>query len=364
MCRRSCRFLVASSSLLFLVLLLSLGCSRKTPREPVTDEPDPDKELEKRQSLAVHSIRQLGGAALRGKDKDGVWTVDLSQGNFTAENLPLLDDLTPLAAINLSGRQVGNQALERFTRFPTLERINLLETWVGDNGLAHLKSLGRLRALAVGPHVTDAGAVHLAAMKELRELALPGTALSDKGLEQLKQLVKLETLDLSGTRVTDKGLAALAGMKALRNLSLASAAITDAGLKHLQALDQLELLDLARTGVSGDGLAELAGLKRLHSLNLTGTRITGVALEQVKHWPDLESLALRDTEVADEGLKSLAGLARLSLLDLMETPVTDRGLAALVPLKGLRALILRRTQVTDQGVKDFSGARPDVKVYR
>ncbi len=74
---------------------------------------------------------------------------------------------------------------------------------------------------------------------------LGGTQVTDAGLEHLKGLTSLQTLDLGDTFVSDAGLEHLKGLTSLQNLSLWDTKVTDEGVKKLQqALPNCEI----RTG--------------------------------------------------------------------------------------------------------------------
>ena len=83
--------------------------------------------------------------------------------------------------------------------------------------------------------VTDAGLAKVAAMKNLKELHLEGTAIGDAGLDHLKGLAELEYLNLYGTKVSDAGLAKLATATGLKKLFVWQTAVTQAGAKALEA---------------------------------------------------------------------------------------------------------------------------------
>jgi len=58
--------------------------------------------------------------------------------------------------------------------------------------------------------------------------------VDDVFLEHLKELTKLESLNLSGTQVTDEGLQDLNGLTELRSLRLFDTHVTEEGIKELQ----------------------------------------------------------------------------------------------------------------------------------
>lgn len=70
-------------------------------------------------------------------------------------------------------------------------------------------------------------------------------------------------------------------MKQLENLNLAGSPVTNEGLKTLAGLIELRSLNLDRTQVSDVGLKALTGFKQLQSLNLPG-RVTDEAIGELQ----------------------------------------------------------------------------------
>ena len=138
-----------------------------------------------------------------------------------------------------------------------------------------------------------------------RKLCLGHTAVTDRGLEQLRGAQDLVWLDLSFTAASDTGLACFAECRALDQLNLEQTKITDKSMALIGRFSHLEELDLSHTAITDAGLAPLANLKQLKILWLTGTAIT------------------------DQGLRSLLPLKQLEQLDTAQSRVTPAGLAAL-----------------------------------
>ena len=103
---------------------------------------------------------------------------------------------------------------------------------------------------------------------------LKQTEITDAGLEQLKGLMRLESLHLNETEVTDAGLEQIKELKSLESLDLRQTQVTDTGLKHLKAMSRLEELDLDQTHVTDNGLENLKGLKSLTYLYLHNSQTT------------------------------------------------------------------------------------------
>ena len=72
---------------------------------------------------------------------------------------------------------------------------------------------------------------------------------------------------------TDDGAKRLAALTNLKGLALSNCDVTDAGLAHLAGLNGLESLSFYYTKVSGRGLKHLQGLANLRSLSVAGDSI-------------------------------------------------------------------------------------------
>ena len=89
-------------------------------------------------------------------------------------------------------------------------------------------------------NINNAGLIHVAKVKNLRELRLWAPAITDDGLRALGEMNDLESLDLEGTNVRGSGLSALSK---LTQLTLGSSTQDD-DLAVLASLPLLEELDL------------------------------------------------------------------------------------------------------------------------
>jgi beta-lactamase regulating signal transducer with metallopeptidase domain len=242
--------------------------------------------------------------------------------------------------------------------------VDLDSTKVTDTGLEHLRGLTKLQTLNLTrTKVTDAGLEHLKGLTKLQSLNLWNTEVTDAGLEHLEGLTKLRNLDLSGTKVSDAGLVHLKGLSNLQSLDLTDTQVTDAGLEHLQGLTKLLWLNLGATKVTDSGLEHLKALTELQTLGLEETKVTDAGLEHLKALTKLQWLDLRSTKVTDTGLEHLKGLTKVQTLHLNYTEVTDAGLEHLKGLTNLQWLCLGTTKVTDAGVKKLQQALPKCEIY-
>ncbi len=274
-----------------------------------------------------------------------------------------------------------------------LQAINLRDTDVKDDGLAHVGRLTGLRAIDLqSTHVTDEGIKHLARLAKLEQIDLDafrvdreGFGVGDDAMKVLGQLPSLRSVGLRLTKVTDAGLAELAKCPTLTYLGLAGTRVTDAGLASLEQLSNLDSLQLGvyneGAKITDDGLKIIGKLKNLKSLDLSGTKVSDKGLVYLAPLVKLEHLALDHTDVSDKGLAQLEprqslktirlytrhsmgdvaaeNLAKLKSLERISEnlEVTDKGIAALATLPKLQQLTLHGEGVTDASAKSIAGMK-------
>ncbi len=126
------------------------------------------------------------------------------------------------------------------------------------------------------PVAADAKAFRFTALNVAKEFG-------DAGLEPLAPIAdKIASLDIARSKVTDAGLKAVAAMKNLKELHLEGTAISDVGIDHLRGLAELEYLNLYNTKVTDAGAAKLAGLSKLKALYLWQSGVTKAGVAALK----------------------------------------------------------------------------------
>jgi hypothetical protein len=167
--------------------------------------------------------------------------------------------------------------------------------------------------------------------------------------------------------IGDKDLAPLVeAVRGVRNVSLAGCAITDLGLQHLKELGGTSSLDLSNTKIEGRELRRLSSLAWLTTLNLSGCPFDDADLLGLQ--PLFSGTArgtdlrLAGTPLSDDDLAQFGGFTILQHLDISRTKVTDRGLPHLYTLKRLLRIDLRGTEVTAEGVRQLKQAVPGREV--
>lgn len=146
-----------------------------------------------------------------------------------------------------------------------LEVLDLEDVEIASDSLSVLERLTALKRLKLGGPVDDAALGQIVKAQGLVSINLPQATFTDRGLELLAQLPKLELLRFHSPRVTDDGLRAIARMPALRFLHLIDVPVTDAGLLHLHGMRRLESFYLDGGACTDTGLRSLlAALPELH----------------------------------------------------------------------------------------------------
>ncbi|MCY2991565.1 MAG: SUMF1/EgtB/PvdO family nonheme iron enzyme [Planctomycetota bacterium] len=235
---------------------------------------------------------------------------------------------------------------------------------VSDNDLKTFQGLNRLAILHLdsASRLTDGCLTSVSAIRNLRNLTIPFTAISDEGLKCLSPAVRLRVLDIGGTPITGSGLNYLKGMD-LEVLYLNGTKIDNDNLAQLKALPRLMWLSLGWTGITDEGLSHVASLTNLRDLFLEHVAISDDGLAKIAQL-DLRVLRLDHTQVTDAGLEFVANKESLEILSLEGTGVSNAGLERLHGLTKLRELHLGGTQVTDTGVTKLQAALPDCRILR
>lgn len=112
--------------------------------------------------------------------------------------------------------------------------------------------------------VSDEGMRSVATLPKLRKLVVYGgnPGIGDRGLVLLKGNRSIEMLELINTRITDDGLGVLKDLHSLLSLTVYCEArreprLSDAGLAHLKNLQKLETLEITGGWASDSGVADL-----------------------------------------------------------------------------------------------------------
>ncbi len=297
----------------------------------------------------------------------------LSNSRVTNEGVKELVGLKRLRVLHLDGTDVSDAGLRALGGCTEITELYLQGAY-GINmttaGLKHLAAFKKLAKLQLGGDaVTDAGLKELAALNGLNVLDLQyADAVTDAGLKHIAVHKNLTVLDLTYTKATADGLKELADLKELQELRLLPSRVTDQHLHELRRIGMLHVLPFAKAKDSGRAKSDL----EIVWLDLSGTQVSDAGLKEIAGLANLIHLDLsigvtskQMRGVTDEGLKQLAGMKQLVSLDLSRTKVTDAGLKelhALTSLRRLRLYLSLRPAVTDAGRSELLKALPQCRI--
>jgi len=214
-------------------------------------------------------------------------------------------------------------------------------SWIADLGADDLYALSSAwTGRVTGTEFGDAQLEQLRPLTGLRELVLPETRISDKGLRAIEGFSSLELLRLRSPRIGNAGVAHVGKLTSLETLSLLGDRVSDKGLAHLTKLKSLKHLSLMIAKIRGPGMAHLARLPSLRYL-WAGKPFGDAHLAHLKNSKSLRGLRIQGAEITNAGLAHVSGMTQLEYLDLWHTPVTDAGMVHLTPLRKLKRLNIR-----------------------
>jgi hypothetical protein len=274
-----------------------------------------------------------------------------------------------LEEVSLLGTPTGDGALRALAGKPRLRRV-ATGRCVTDAGLAILRDFpvfagwrggdpaydlmgsdaGPNQLIVDGPF-TDAGLALLAGLEGLFALSFfwHSPSYGRSGIERLRDLPHLAVLGCDGKRCDDAMMGAIAGLPRLRKLSAQGAVATDAGFAALSRSATIEYLwGRECPNLTGKGFAALSAMPALRGLAVSCRNVNESSLALLPSFPALRELA--PVDVSDEGFAFIARCARLEHLWCMYC--RDTGDAATEQIAGLRlrSYYAGSTRITDRSL--------------
>jgi hypothetical protein len=232
-----------------------------------------------------------------------VWSVRLRGWEV---RYPESTEGSDVAYVRYHGDVVRAKDVSILAKIPLLSCVEITAKQWEPGALSMLSSVSSLRILDVSG-ITDSDAQALAPMNLVVLKITDSPKFADPGLVFLRGMTSLKQLDLPYTGVTDRGLATIGQIKSLESLYLG---------RMLVATSESE-----RCPISDVGVAELQSLGHLKSLHLTSTQVSDAGLQYIAHLHALEFLDLAGTRVTLAGLKALTPLTSVDTLFVMGTGI-------------------------------------------
>ena len=140
----------------------------------------------------------------------------------------------------------------------------------------------------------------MSAVAAHKTLLIDSARITDAGLDHLWGCTSLTHLELDFTNVGDDGLRALAELRQLEQLSLFSTKVTDAGVGHLRGLPLREL-DLGETSITDHCVSSILRLGDLQELGLFATALTDAGLMSLTRMSGLRHIEIKKSQVTESG---------------------------------------------------------------
>lgn len=245
-------------------------------------------------------------------------TITIKKADMTEKQLANFSDFLEKGRfteteINLSATEVNLEWLSKLEKgLRHVKGLNLSFTEITDKELAKVNEFTQLTKLDLtGTKIEDVGKIN--ALRDLKELSLRLTAVSDSSLSSLrKNQTRLTKLDLGQLRnLTDKGIQELTKSEkktseqtvliALTHLNLSYSNLTIEGVKELTKLKSLTHLDLSYSNLEDGGVEELTKLENLKNLNLSYCRgVTDKSIAVLKNLKKLSQVGLTGTQIRED----------------------------------------------------------------
>ena len=221
------------------------------------------------------------------------------------------------------------------------------DTQISERGMEWLSGLPRLQKIHLRKTTIPGRAFrYLPSFPRLSEFWAEFTDLDDDALAAIGELHGLQYLRLREVQMTDHGFQELKHLQNLTRLALTQIPVDD-GLEALAHLQNLTSLNLTRIPVK-KSLEVISTLTQLNYLDLSEIpSVTGDILEMIGQLTKLEGLSLEMRTLTDENISHLSGLKRLTQLRLaLKTPMsyprqlTSKGIQVFSELPQLQQLQL------------------------
>jgi hypothetical protein len=306
------------------------------------------------------------------------------QTPLTAADYDILDALSEVQELGLSGPAVKDAVLEKLHSFRALHSLSLDRVRLSPAGYAALASLPALRELQLrDTNLNGDGLTAVAQCHKLQSLGLSAQPLKDADLADIGKLAELNSLQLSELQnLTSKGFVYIAQCRALKNIGAYSFVILSGMVENLAHCRSLESVSLPNTFLKDSEVASLSELPNLHSLDLSNSPVTGAVFGQwhthklftslnldnaagiddavcvhiEKVFPKLQDLyaKIAPSGFTKAGAETLGRLRDLRVLRLTGPGVNDEVLAELTHAATITTLQIPEAQLTDPGVASLS----------
>ncbi|HZZ71623.1 MAG TPA: hypothetical protein VFE24_05180 [Pirellulales bacterium] len=201
--------------------LLKLGVLKKLQRVDIGTDGATDETLVAFQDMADLVSFEIEGCVLK---RDG---------------LKNLRNCKKLTRLGFRDSKIEDESLRAIQELPQLRRLDIVNCYLSNDALSNIGGLDQLDILMLMQirGVTEMRIDNLKHLKNLRAIHLDGDLITDRDIDAILRLQKIEVVGLRGKKITRVGLLNLVRSKRLKSIFISSDLITakDAELAHLEA---------------------------------------------------------------------------------------------------------------------------------
>jgi len=293
----------------------------------------------------------------------------LTATRMTAACSSVFAALPELRSLYLSATGTTDEAMKNIAQCHKLKILHLITQPLGDEGMASLAGLSALEQLELSDidNVGSPGFAHLAECRALKQIIATGLKKPAGLLENLVHCKNLEIISMAGSGIKDSDIAPLGALTKLRNMDLSGCAITGAGFATWAAHLQTTTLNLANGGgVDDAGLKNIEhAFPKLEELDaqIAGAGFSAAGVTALSHLRGLQTLNLTGAGVSDEMAAQIAHCDSIVTLSIRDGKLGDAGVASLARLPHLNQISLDVPPITGAALKSFSRCKELRTVY-
>lgn len=317
----------------------NLKCETYTGQTRTLCEKEVRRRTNKR-VLYLRGARYTNSSVSQVKIYPNLTSLVLAYSRVNNQGLGQLAGHPSLVYLNLTSTPIHNGAFRTLNRVPKLSMLDIAHTGIDEKGLFVLKRDWLSRLDISHTKISKEGIKkipeYFPSLKRLEMMALPVDdeillSLIGVSREQYNKYKEEQggiTGSITGLLGPEEDRIDLEneGLKELEDLNLAGTEMSNEGVAILSAIEGLKLLNLSYTMIDDDGLKHIPRNRSLEVLSLSGTRITDRSIDNLMYLSDLKVLSLENTEVTDDSLETLAKHDSLKSLYLKGSKVTMEGM--------------------------------------
>ena len=276
---------------------------------------------------------------------------DLKLENADLALIPEFPKLTKLAAYYNS---FTNSGVNKISKSTTLKSVDLRGcTDVSDSSAKYLARMESLEEVYFRFYITNDGVDKLSAAPNLKFVEFQDCQIDNGCAELFAKFPSLTGLRIFRSKgFTDDGIKGLANLK-LERLELRDLSASDAGIEALKDMDSLRSVELSELAVSPEAINALVSSpawSNMQSLSFFSVPVPDSTVKSIaENMKGLTSIKIQAAgDVTDAAIDELAKMESLTTIDLRDNAgFTAEGFMKLAKLKNLRKLYVKGTKFGD-----------------